>query len=79
MAKMTERHKLMAYILYKEFGYTQTAIAKLMRVSQSTIASSVKEISFRITIQNLEKELKETRYLLEQKGLLPEPPTLYLE
>ena len=79
MAKMSDRHKVMAYVLYKEFGYRQSAIAQLMQVAQSTIANAVKEVSFRLTIQNLEKELQEARYQLEQQGLLQETPTLYIE
>ena len=79
MAKMSDRHKVMAYVLYNEFGYRQSAIAQLMQVAQSTIANAVKEVSFRLTIQNLEKELQEARYQLEQQGLLPETPTLYIE
>ena len=79
MAKMSDRHKLMAYVLHKEFGYRQSSIAQLMQVSQSTIANAVKEVSFRLTIQNLERELQEARYLIEQQGLLPENPVLYIE
>lgn len=79
MAKMFQRHKLMAYVLNKEFEYRQNAIAQLMGVSQSTIANAVKEISFRLTIQDLEKELREVRYQLEQQGCLPQSPTLYIE
>lgn len=79
MSKMTDRHKVMAYVLNKEFGYRQSAIAQLMQVAQSTIANAVKEVSFRLTTQNLEKELQEARYQLEQQGILPEKPTLYLD
>ena len=79
MSKMTDRHKVMAYVLNKEFGYRQSAIAQLMQVAQSTIANAVKEVSFRLTIQDLEKELQEARYHLEQQGILPEKPTLYLD
>ena len=75
MSKMTDRHKVMAYVLNKEFGYRQSAIAQLMQVAQSTIANAVKEVSF----QDLEKELQEARYQLEQQGILPEKPTLYLD
>lgn len=79
MAKMTDRHKMMAYVLHREFEYRQSAIAQLMGVSQSTIANAVKEISFRLTIQNLEKELQEARRELERQGVFPESPRLYLE
>ena len=79
VSKMSNRHKVMAYVLYKEFGYRQSAIAQLMQVAQSTIANYEKEVSFRLKIQNLEKELQEARYQLKQQGLLPEMPTLYIE
>ena len=79
MAKMSDRHKLMAYVLHKEFGYRQSSIAQLMQVSQSTIANAVKEVSFRLTIQNLDRELQEATHLIEQQGLLPENPVLYIE
>jgi len=79
MAKMTDKHKLMAYVLNKEMGYTQSAIATLMNVSQSTIANVCKEISFRITINNLEKELQEARFLIQQQGLTVENPQLYID
>ena len=79
MAKMSDRHKLMAFVLHKEFGYRQGAIGQLMQVSQSTIANAVKEVSFRMTIQNLERELQETRYLLQEQGIRPEIPQLFIE
>ena len=79
MAKMSDRHKLMAFVLHKEFGYRQGAIGQLMQVSQSTIANAVKEVSFRMTIQNLERELQETRYLLQEQGIHPEIPQLFID
>ena len=79
MAKMSDRHKLMAFVLHKEFGYRQGAIGQLMQVSQSTIANAVKEVSFRMTIQNLERELQETRYLLQEQGIRPEIPQLFID
>ena len=79
MAKMSDKHKMMAYVLNKEMGYTQAAIAKLMQVSQSTVANMCKEISFRITINNLENELHEARVLIQQQGLIANEPRLYIE
>lgn len=79
MAKMTNKHKMMAYVLNKEMGYTQSAIATLMKVSQSTVANMCKEISFRITICNLENELQEARNLIQQHGLTTKEPQLYIE
>lgn len=40
MAKMSEKHKMIAYVLNKEMGYTQDAIATLMKISQSTVVNS---------------------------------------
>lgn len=79
MAKMTDKHKVLAYVLNKEMGYTQSAIGTLMNVSQSTVANMCKEMELRITIQNLEKELQEARYLIQQKGLLPSEPTYFID
>lgn len=76
MAKMSDRHKLMAYVLHEEFGYRQKAIAELMQVAQSTIANAVKEVKFRLTITNLEKELQQTRNLLQEQGFYPDIPQL---
>lgn len=58
---MTDKHKLMAYLLNKEMGYSMTDIAKLMKVAQSTISNSIKEIEFRKKISNLEYQLQETK------------------
>lgn len=79
MAKMSDKHKMMAYVLNKEMGYTQSTIATLMKVSQSTVANMCKEVSFRITINNLEHELQEARVLIQQQGLTVEEPQLYIE
>lgn len=65
--KMTERHKAMAYVLNKEFGYTMEKIGKLMEVSQSTISSAIKDFEYQRVIRNLEQELINARE--ELKGL----------
>lgn len=79
MAKMTDKHKILVYVLYKEFGYKQTAIANLMGISQSTVANAYKEVCFRITIQNLEYELQEARNIIAAQGLLPKSPIYFLD
>lgn len=79
MAKMTEKHKVLAYVLTKEMGYTQSDVATLMKVSQSTIANACKDIAYKVTIQNLERELQEARMIIQENGLLPEDPILYIE
>lgn len=73
MAKMTKKHKLIAYLLNKDedFGYSQEKIATLMSVSQSTISNAVKEIEYLRRISNLEKALSQARMELIQQGVLP--------
>lgn len=68
MAKMTDKHKMTAYILNKELGYSMTSIAILMKVSQSTISSAIKDISYRIKIQDLTNELEIVKRELCQLG-----------
>lgn len=78
--KMTQKHKLMAYVLNVEFGYTMTAIAKLMGVAQSTISTAIKDVNYMRTISNLENALCEARSLLIEQGIEPPPaPKLFLE
>ena len=79
MTKISDKHKTIAYVLNKEMGYTQTSIANLMKVSQSTVANMCKEISFRIKINNLERELQEARITIQQNGIAVQEPQLYLE
>ena len=38
MRRLTIKHSAIAYILNREMGYTQNAIAKLMGVSQGTVS-----------------------------------------
>ena len=79
VAKMSYRHKFMAYILNKEFEYRQTDIAKLMNVSQSTIATCIKEITYRLQFEDLKKDLEDARKILQNQNLKPEPPQLNIE
>ncbi len=68
VCKMTEKHKAMAYVLNKEFGYTMVNISKLMNVSQSTISSAIKDFEYKRNIRNLENELKNARTELKKLG-----------
>ena len=43
MRRLTIKHSAIAYILNREMGYTQNAIAKLMGVSQGTVSNMIKE------------------------------------
>lgn len=78
--KMTQEHKLMAWVLNKEFYYTMTSIASLMKVSQSTISMAVKEVEYWKTINDLSNELAEARATISQYGLpYNNEPQLYIE
>ena len=65
--KMSEKHKLMAYVLSTDAdlnrhkNITQSEIAKILGVSQSTVAQSIKEVKFRRRIDELEKELSQAK------------------
>ena len=52
MRRLTIKHSAIAYILNREMGYTQNAIAKLMGVSQGTVSNMIKE--FELPNQKLE-------------------------
>lgn len=76
--KMTERHKAMAYVLNREFGYPMTRIANLMKVSQSTISSAIKDFEYQKVIRNLEQELQNAREELNALGYTP-PDVIVVE
>lgn len=75
MAKLTKKHKLMAYVLNKDedFGYSQQKIAQLMNVSQSTISNATKEMEYLREISDLKGEIQQTREYLEKQGIRPSP------
>lgn len=76
-AKLTEQHKLMAYVLSRQFGYTMTDIGKLMKVSQPTISQAIKEVEYWKTIRDLQQELwKIKQYLLDNGYKDPAIPQL---
>lgn len=64
--KLTDKKKLMAYVLNKDedFCYTMEKIGKMMDVSQSTISAAIKEVTFRKQIQDLQTELNATKAML---------------
>ena len=74
--KMTDKHKLMAYVLSTDKDLnsqkriTQKKIADIFGVSQSTVAASIKEAGYRVHIMDLEKRLDEAKMkLLEVDGI----------
>ena len=72
MRRLTIKHSAIAYILNREMGYTQSAIAKLMGVSQGTVSNMIKEFEYQREIRNLQKDLDDARAIIEKQKLLPE-------
>lgn len=70
--KMSEKHKLIAYVLKTDVDFnsnkniTQSKIADLLGVSQSTIAQSIKEVKLRLRFHELEKELSQMKKEVRQ-------------
>ena len=52
MRRLTIKHSAIAYILNREMGYTQSAIAKLMGVSQGTVSNMIKEFESNFDIKD---------------------------
>ena len=72
MRRLTIKHSAIAYILNREMGYTQSAIAKLMGVSQGTVSNIIKEFEYQREIRNLQKDLDDARAIIEKQKLLPQ-------
>ena len=72
MRRLTIKHSAIAYILNREMGYTQSAIAKLMGVSQGTVSNMIKEFEYQREIRNLQKDLDDARTIIEKQKLLPQ-------
>ena len=72
MRRLTIKHSAIEYILNREMGYTQNAIAKLMGVSQGTVSNMIKEFEFQTKIRNLQKDLDDARAIIEKQNLLPQ-------
>ena len=72
MRRLTIKHSAIAYILNREMGYTQSAIAKLMGVSQGTVSNMIKEFEYQREIRNLQKDLDDARAIIEKQKLFPQ-------
>ena len=72
MSRLPIKHSAIAYILNREMGYTQSAIAKLMGVSQGTVSNMIKEFEYQREIRNLQKDLDDARAIIEKQKLLPQ-------
>lgn len=75
-AKLTIKHKAMAYVLNCEFGYTMTKISELMSVSQATISNAIKSFKYEMTINNLQAELDEAKNALNNLGYYEQLPVI---
>lgn len=66
--KMSEKHKLAAYLLNEELGYSQKKIGTLMEVSQGCVSMAVKDARHMVQNNKLKRELAEVRQELAAKG-----------
>jgi len=66
------KEKTMAYVLYTEFGYTKNAIATLMQISPQQMGQWIKEASYEVKINNLQKEVSILKEELTQIGYQPQ-------
>lgn len=67
--KMSDKQKLMAFVLSKDedFGYPMKKIGELMDVSTTTISTSIKEVKFQKEIYDLKQQLIEAKKLAEMQ------------
>lgn len=77
--KLSIKHSAIAYILNEEMGYTQEEIARLMKVSQSAISSTIKDFRYRKQIHDLQQELDYAREYIQQKNLPPQNDKYIIE
>lgn len=74
VSKGEKKHKMMALVLNKEFGYEKTSISTLMKVSPTTIGNWVKEANYEVQINKLENQIEDLKLQLSDKGYLPLKP-----
>ena len=72
-AKMNAKRKLMAYILNtdEDFQNTQTEIATLLHVTQSTVSNAIKDARHMIEVRGLKEELANAKQQLLAAGIQP--------
>lgn len=76
--KMTDKHKLMAYVLTNDAelnankSITQSEIADIFGVSQSTIALSNKETALRLQNNQLQNELNQAKHDIQELQAIQE-------
>ena len=78
--KMTDKHKLMVYVLTNDAelnankSITQSEIAHIFGVSQSTIALSNKETALRLRNNQLQNELNQAKHDIQELQAIQELP-----
>ena len=78
--KMTDKHKLMAYVLTNDAelnankNITQSEIADIFGVSQSTIALSNKETALRLRNNQLQNELNQAKHDIQELQAIQDLP-----
>jgi len=74
-SKLSEKEKIVAYVLNKELRYSQESIANLMAatqsdksISQTTIANAVKEAGLLIQLDQVKEKYLEVKQELASLG-----------
>lgn len=62
----------MAYVLFKEFGYTKASIAQLMKVSPQSMGAWIKEVGYEVQIHQLTNEIDSMKSELLALGYKPQ-------
>lgn len=77
MAKsiLTHDQKIRIYQLYND-GFSQSDIAKLFKVSQSTIHNAIREIQYELEIQRLNEQMENAMARGVEAAIKDDPSTL---
>lgn len=68
------KEKIMAFLLFTEFGYTKSAIATLMGISPQQMGVWIREAGYEIQIYQMGGELATLRQQLISLGHHPQRP-----
>jgi len=73
--KMSDKKKLMAYVLNKDpdFKVPMKKIGDILNVSQSTVSTAVKEVAYQKEIYGLTKELNKAKKKVQELNINNEP------
>lgn len=68
------KEKLMAFLLFTEFGYTKSSIAQLMKISPQQMGQWIREAGYEIQLYQLGGEVAILRNQLKALGYQPQQP-----